>query len=163
MTRWPGNAKDEQTSFGALSRSELMARVRSVGNKTTELKMRGLLKAAGINGWRRHVSIFGKPDFAWPKDRVALFIDGCFWHGHSCGKNINPTKNAELWGQKLAGNRARDRGVTRKLTASGWSVVRIWECWLKQHPERCLKKPTKKLHASDRRGVGAPSTPDSRF
>jgi DNA mismatch endonuclease (patch repair protein) len=95
--------------------------------------------------------VIGKPDFAWPKEHVALFIDGCFWHGHLCGKNINPTTNAELWAQKIAGNRLRDRRVTRKLRSAGWSVVRIWECWLKQNPDRCLERLNKRLRASSGR------------
>ena len=147
MTRWPGNASDEKTSFGTLNRSELMARVRSVGNKTTEGKMRILLRAARIKGWRRHLPITGSPDFAWPKEHVALFIDGCFWHGHLCGKNIHPKTNAELWAQKIAGNRLRDRGVTRKLQTAGWSVVRVWECRLNQDPDRCLEGLNKRLRA----------------
>ena len=135
MSRWPRNAKDEKTSFGSLSRSELMSRVRSTGNKTTEIKMGSLLRAGRIHGWRRHAQIAGKPDFVWRKEHVALFIDGCFWHGHSCGKNISPVKNAELWKHKIAANRERDRKVARKLRSAGWSVVRIWECSLKKRPE----------------------------
>ncbi len=145
MTRWPGNARDEKTSFGALNRSDLMARVRSVGNKTTEMKMRGLLRAAGIKGWRRHLPMIGKPDFVWSKERVALFIHGCFWHGHSCGKNINPGTNAGLWARKIAGNRARDLRVARKLRSNGWSIVTIWECGLRRRPAQCVNRLREKL------------------
>ena len=152
MTRWPGNAKDEKTSFGTLNRSELMARVRSTGNKTTEVKMRGLLRAARIKGWRRHLPMIGKPDFAWPKEHVVLFIDGCFWHGHLCGKNINPRTNAESWAKKITGNRLRDRVVNSQLRSAGWSVVRIWECCLTRNPEDCLEKLTQRLRASNGRG-----------
>jgi DNA mismatch endonuclease (patch repair protein) len=149
MTRWPGNAQVEKTSFGGLDRSRLMSRVRSFGNKTTEKRMVTLLRRAGLSGWRRHLRIAGRPDFAWPNQRVAVFVDGCFWHGHDCGKNITPRTNAKAWAEKIAGNRARDRRVTRELRATGWAVVRIWECRLKQRPQRCMASLASKLALAD--------------
>ena len=140
MTRWPGNASAEKTTFGVLSRSELMVRVRSFGNKSTEGKMVELLRAARITGRRRHLSIAGKPDFSWPKERVAVFLHGCFWHGHTCGKNVTPKTNEEFWQRKIRLNRRRDRRVTRQLIAEGWKVLRIWECWLQRKPAACLQK-----------------------
>ena len=89
-----------------------------------------LLRRAKINGWRRHLPLPGKPDFAWPGLRVALFVDGCFWHGCSrCYRQ--PKSNVDFWQRKVAINQRRDRKVSRKLRARGWSVIRVRECSLK--------------------------------
>lgn len=98
----------EASGFGRLSRAELMSRVRSKGNKTTEGRMAALLREGKITGWRRQIKIIGKPDFVWPKLRVALFVDGCFWHGHDCGRNLTPKSNAEHWQRKIEATRLRD-------------------------------------------------------
>ena len=136
--RWPGNAQREKTSFGNLSRSELMARVRRNGNKTTELRMIKMLRESRITGWRRHLQLPGNPDFAWPNEKVALFVDGCFWHGHDCNRNLTPKRNAELWRKKIARTIRRDRQNSRKLRDKGWSVIRVWECKLAKNPTRCV-------------------------
>jgi len=140
MGRWPGQADQEQTTFGGLSRSALMTRIRSTGNVTTELRMATLLRAAHLKGWRRHAILPGKPDFVWAHLKVALFVDGCFWHGHSCKRNLTPKVNAELWQTKIGRNKARDRRVSRALRERGWKVVRVWECQLAKHPERCITR-----------------------
>src|SRR5688500_5461932 len=84
---------NEITSFGRLTRSALMARIRGTGNATTEMKVVRLLRARHITGWRRHAKLPGKPDFVWPRSRVALFVHGCFWHGHDCGRNLTSKSN----------------------------------------------------------------------
>src|SRR5689334_12378985 len=99
MKRHPTN--DAATSFGQLSRAELMSRVRSTGNQTTEGRMVKILRAAHVTGWRRRAKLPGNPDFVWRVGRVALFVDGCFWHGHDCGRNLTPKNNAELWEKKI--------------------------------------------------------------
>jgi DNA mismatch endonuclease (patch repair protein) len=137
---WPGNARKERTTFGALDRSALMARVRSTGNETTELRMARLLRSARVIGWRRHLRLPGKPDFAWPNQRVALFIDGCFWHGHRCGKNITPKTNGALWSFKIATNKKRDSRISQQLRRRGWCVLRVWECSLKNKPTVCISR-----------------------
>ena len=140
MSRWPGNAKNQRTTFGGLSRAQLMSRVRSRGNETTEKRLASLLRRAGLIGWRRHRSLPGRPDFVWPRLRVAVFVDGCFWHGHDCGKNISPKTNSDAWQTKIRGNKARDRRVTRLLRDRGWLVLRIWECRLSRQPTRCIRR-----------------------
>lgn len=122
------------TTFGSLTRSELMARVRSRGNATTEIRMKELLRHHCVSGWRRHLALPGKPDFAWPQYKIAVFVDGCFWHGHDCGRNLTPKANAEFWRAKVDRNRKRDRLVSRQLRSSGWKVLRIWECVLRKRP-----------------------------
>lgn len=108
-------------------RSRNMAAIRSVGNNTTELRLAAALRFFGLSGWRRHLPLPGKPDFAWRKERVAVFVDGCFWHG--CPRCYRaPRHNAEFWKAKVEGNRRRDRRADRQLRAMGWKVIRIWEC-----------------------------------
>ena len=138
--RWSGDATKQATTFGGLTRSMLMARIRSSGNATTELSLAALLRVHRLAGWRRQWPIAGKPDFAWPARRLAVFVDGCFWHGHDCGRNLSPHTNARAWRAKIAGNQARDRRTVRCLREKGWRVVRIWECALKKNPLRCVRQ-----------------------
>lgn len=103
-----------------------MSRVRSSGNKSTEHALIKVMRREGITGWRRKYPLIGKPDFVFRKDRVAVFVDGCFWHGHPTRCRL-PATNREYWKKKIERNRARDREVTETLGQKGWQVVRIWE------------------------------------
>lgn len=117
-------------------RSKIMAAVRTSGG-TTERKMEKLLRLRGIRGYRKQWPVAGKPDFAWPNAKVALFVDGCFWHG--CPRCDRPSKsNKSFWKPKIASNRRRDRRVSRKLRKAGWSVLRVWECRISE--ERSLSR-----------------------
>lgn len=108
------------------TRSHNMSRIRSSNNKTTELRMIEILRGSRIAGWRRHAALPGKPDFIFAAGRVAVFVDGCFWHG--CPRCYQrPRSNAYYWEQKIAANRARDRRVRRSLRAAGWIVISFWE------------------------------------
>lgn len=108
------------------TRSRIMRAVRSEGNASTEIAMARLLRKHGLSGWRRHVRMIGHPDFTWKRRRVALFVDGCFWHG--CPACYSPPRsNEEFWAQKVARNRKHDRAVTKYLKGEGWTVVRVWE------------------------------------
>ncbi|MBU0514050.1 MAG: very short patch repair endonuclease [Proteobacteria bacterium] len=127
-----------------------MSRVRSRGNETTEGKLRSMLQEVGLVGWKCHADLPGKPDFVWPKHKVTVFVDGCFWHGHECGKNIKPKANAELWQAKIENNKRRDRRVVRQLRGMGWGVIRIWECELTKNPEGCITR-IKRLLARKKR------------
>lgn len=147
MSRWPGDAQEEHTTFGGLSRSDLMARVRSAGNETTETRLSSLLRRTRLAGWRRHMSLPGRPDFAWPSSKVAVFVDGCFWHGHDCGRNVTPKTNAKAWREKIARNRVRDRRVVRLLRRQGWATLRIWECQLARNANQCLRRIRRALDA----------------
>lgn len=107
-------------------RSYAMSRVRSRGNKSTELRLARLLRERCISGWRRHESLPGRPDFAFRRERVAIFVDGCFWH--RCPRCFRmPSTNIDYWEAKTARNVERDRRTTRELKQGGWVVVRIWE------------------------------------
>jgi DNA mismatch endonuclease, patch repair protein len=153
MSHWPGNAEKERTSFGGLSRGQLMSRVRSIGNQTTELRLAKLLRRTRLCGWRRQCSLPGRPDFVWRKTMLALFVDGCFWHGHDCGKNITPKTNANEWQKKIRRNRSRDRRITSLLKRQGWTVLRIWECQLAKAPDQCANRIRKALARAARRGA----------
>ena len=100
--------------FTKTKRSEVMSRIRGRGNKDTELALAELMRRARITGWRRNQSMFGKPDFVFPKFKLAVFVDGCFWHG--CPKHeTKPKNNRAFWFRKLSSNKARDALVTRTL------------------------------------------------
>jgi len=112
--------------FTKAKRSEVMSLIRGSGNRNTELRLIGIFKLHGITGWRRRWPLEGKPDFVFNKLKLAVFVDGCFWHGCQLHAT-NPKTNSEFWATKIARNQARDRLVTRTLRNQGWHVVRIWE------------------------------------
>jgi DNA mismatch endonuclease, patch repair protein len=124
-------------------RSRVMSAIRSRGNKETELRFARILRQAGIVGWRRHQRLTGRPDFLFPKARVVLFIDGCFWHG--CPQHgQKPRSNKAYWLPKLIANQTRDRRVSRELRALGWKVVRVWEHELND-VDRLIKRLSRAL------------------
>ena len=111
-------------------RSWLMGKVHSTGNKSTEGKLIELLKQKRLIGWRRKYPIFGKPDVTFPNSKVAIFVDGCFWH--DCPKHGQiPENNREFWIKKINANKKRDKLVNKTIQKKGWKVLRIWECELK--------------------------------
>jgi DNA mismatch endonuclease (patch repair protein) len=124
--------------FTKAQRSLFMARVRGTGNTSTEIRTIQLFRGAGITGWRRGARVFGKPDFVFFRGRVAVFIDGCFWHGCPMCKRI-PSSSTEFWSEKIKRNLKRDRHVSRELRKRGWNVVRARECGLKK-PKRFLNR-----------------------
>jgi DNA mismatch endonuclease (patch repair protein) len=120
-------------------RCEVMSLIRGKGNKETEQTLLALLKRNKITGWRRHLPLPGKPDFAFPKQMVAVFVDGCFWHG--CPKcYTRPKTNRKFWDKKRDDNMARDKRVTRQLRRQGWKVIRIWQHTLQKSPSVCLAR-----------------------
>ncbi|HEV2327505.1 MAG TPA: very short patch repair endonuclease [Verrucomicrobiae bacterium] len=128
--------------FSKPKRSKVMAAIRSKGNKETELRLALILRAHGIKGWRRHRPLPGKPDFVFPTQRLAVFVDGCFWHG--CPKHgRNPDSNQHYWLAKLKRNRMRDKMVNRALRVSGWKVLRLWE-----HDLRSIEHAVKRIESS---------------
>ena len=113
--------------FTKAKRSAVMARIRGSGNAATELRMIALMRAHGIKGWRRNARVFGKPDFVFRAERLAVFVDGCFWHG--CPRHATqPRTRAAYWAAKFSRNKTRDREVERTLRRAGWTVLRVWEC-----------------------------------
>ena len=108
--------------FNNEKRSEIMRKVKSKKNKSTELRLIDIFKQNGITGWKRNYPVKGHPDFVFLKEKVAVFVDGCFWHGHDC-RNTRPAENKD---------------VTAMFEARGWKVLRIWECELKKRNETIL-------------------------
>jgi DNA mismatch endonuclease (patch repair protein) len=176
--------------FSKQKRSEVMSRIRSRGNKNTELALAKLFRQNKIIGWRRHVQIRGRdgplgrprpqriegrhercqirvpavrgrrltprsatgtarrtvptfrvrPDFVFPKIKLAVFVDGCFWHG--CPQHgTQPKGNRAFWKNKFARNKARDVLVNQSLRRANWRVVRLWEHELaKKNEARLLRR-----------------------
>jgi DNA mismatch endonuclease, patch repair protein len=112
--------------FSTRKRSQVMSRIRSRGNKDTELVLAELFRRQRITGWRRNQRIFGKPDFVFPKLKLAVFVDGCFWHRCPI-HGTQPKVNRSFWKKKFACNQARAWLVNRTLRLAGWCVLRIWE------------------------------------
>jgi DNA mismatch endonuclease, patch repair protein len=104
-----------------------MSKVRSVGNRSTELKVRMALVRGGLAGWVLHArDVEGKPDFWFPRQRLAIFVDGCFWHG--CPKCLRmPSQNRRYWASKIAGNVLRANVIRRSLRRRGVAVLCFWE------------------------------------
>lgn len=113
-------------------RSRIMAKVRSRGNRSTEAKLRASLVGAGVTGWRLHArDVPGTPDFAFDDARVAVFVDGCFWHG--CPRCYRrPASSQAYWDEKVKRNMARDRRNRAALRRAGWIAVPVWEHSLKE-------------------------------
>lgn len=125
-------------------RHAMMSAVRSKNNKSTEITFASLLRKNKITGWRRHYPITGTPDFVFPKEKIAVFIDGCFWH--RCPKCYRrPKSNRKYWDQKVEDNWKRDTNTRRKLRNDGWCVIRIWEHELKESEGSVAKKIKKVL------------------
>lgn len=111
-------------------RSRIMSAIRSRGNESTEKRLIKIMRWHKISGWRRNWALLGKPDFVFPKYRLAIFVDGCFWHG--CPRcYIEPINNSEYWREKIRRNALRDRKNMRLLRTKGWHAMRLWEHALK--------------------------------
>lgn len=124
------------------TRSFIMRQVKSSKNKSTEEKLAAIMRELGVIGWRRNSKKFGKPDFIFPRLKIALFVDGCFWHGHFC-KSL-PITNRDYWVKKIERNKQRDKLVNKTLKYNQWKVIRIWECDFQQR-NKLIKKLTRNL------------------
>jgi DNA mismatch endonuclease, patch repair protein len=111
------------------ARSKLMSRVRGT-NTAPEMTVRRALHAVGYRFRLHRRDLAGKPDIVMSRYRTAVFVHGCFWHGHSCKRRQMPQTNEEFWRQKISRNRERDDAATESLRQSGWRVMTIWQCEL---------------------------------
>jgi DNA mismatch endonuclease Vsr len=127
-----------------------MRAIRSEHPGTTERRLRAVMVSAGLRGWTMHAKdMTGTPDFYFKRESVAVFVDGCFWHGcPKCGHT--PKANRPYWSKKLVRNKQRDSQVRRKLSSSGIKVLRIWECQLRDEPRSCLRKLSMLLERAPR-------------
>ena len=137
-------------------RSALMAKVRGRGNLTTEQALAKVFRAEGWSGWRRQRTIGGRvaagtrfrvrPDFVFAARRLAVFVDGCFWHG--CPRHgTRPQANAAFWRGRFRRNQSRDRRDTRRLRRAGWRVLRLWEHELKPKAQAALLAKLRRVFA----------------
>jgi DNA mismatch endonuclease (patch repair protein) len=133
----------------------MMAAVRGK-NTTPERTVRAALFAAGYRYRLHRRDLPGAPDIILPRFRTAIFVHGCFWHGHTCPRGRRPTSNTEFWNQKLDGNIKRDLQTQTALREAGWRVEVLWQCSLAASCERLLAQ----LDAMRRCG---PSRPDSEL
>lgn len=125
-------------------RSALMKRVRT-RDTAPELSLRRTLWAIGVRGWRLHPKrVSGKPDLAWIGRRIAVFVDGAFWHGHP---DYYWGQSGVFWDAKIERNQARDRHVNDELAAAGWTVIRIWDFEVERDPEACARRVADALRA----------------
>lgn len=127
----------------------MMAAVRGRDTKP-EVAVRRALHAAGYRFRLHRRDLPGRPDIVLPCHRLAVFVHGCFWHGHDCRRGRRPSSNTGFWHAKLARNVERDRAAVEALTAAGWTVETVWECSLEAGVERVL--------ARLRRAPAAPGT-----
>lgn len=131
--------------FTKQKRSDIMSKVHNKGNKTTEMRLIQIFRKHKIIGWSRNYNVKGHPDFVFRSKKLAIFVDGCFWHGHNC-RNVNPVSNNEYWSKKREKNIKHDHEVTLYFLKRGWTVLRIWECELKKkNEERVVSKICEKL------------------
>lgn len=120
-------------SLSPEQRSERMSRVRGKGNRSTEGRVETVLISQDIGGWVKHPKeVPGHPDFYFPEHRLALFVDGCFWHACPKCRRRMPSTRADFWRDKIEGNRRRDNRVRRQLWSQGYHVMRVWEHDLKR-------------------------------
>jgi DNA mismatch endonuclease (patch repair protein) len=129
------------------TRSRVMSRIRSKNTKP-ELALRRGLWAAGVRGWRVHAKrLPGKPDLAFGRRKLAVFVDGCFWHGHP--DFFTPGKSGPYWDAKIERTKERDRLANDALAAEGWAVLRFWDFEIEDNLARCLTTVITVLADSD--------------
>jgi DNA mismatch endonuclease, patch repair protein len=116
--------------FSIQQRSRIMSKIRSSRNESTEVRLIGIMRRNRITGWRRNICLPGKPDFVFSQRRVAVFVDGDFWHGNPRVFRM-PMTNRAYWRAKITGNKKRDRHVSKSLRRNGWFVIRLWESQLR--------------------------------
>lgn len=140
-------------------RSRIMAKVKGQGNKSTELKLIKFFKEYNIKGWRRKYPLTGNPDFVLSKCRLAIFVDGCFWHG--CKNHCRiPESNRQYWVSKIDKNIKRDKKINKELKENQWMIIRIWEHELKKdNHKKKLQKIKKKVQQNS--GVNPSAMCDS--
>ena len=126
-------------------RSRIMSSIRGKRNKTTEVALRMALVRAGLSGWKLHPpELPGRPDFYFASKQVAVFVDGCFWHGcPRCGHV--PKTNTPFWRSKIHRNRQRDARTRSQLRNRGITVVRFWEHELRDQLSACLARLSRQL------------------
>ena len=120
-----------------------MSRIRGKDTKI-EIKMEEILKKTGFK-FEKHPEMYGNPDFAHKRKRIAIFCDGDFWHGYRYDEKKKPSK--KYWREKIENNMRRDRRYSRRLRREGWSVLRLWEHDIEKNPDKCRRKILAKIRS----------------
>ena len=127
--------------FDKQTRSAIMSKIKGK-NTSLEVNFRKLLWKDGLRGYRLHCKLPGKPDVVFTKKKVAVFIDGCFWH--KCPKCYKePKSRKKYWLPKITNNAMRDRKNIQMLKKEGFRVIRLWEHEIKKNPEKCIERVNK--------------------
>lgn len=149
----PSGRRERRDPLSESDRRALMRRVRT-RDTAPELRLRKALWAAGVRGWRLHTrGIPGRPDMSWTALKLAVFVDGAFWHGHP---NAYHGQSGPFWDTKIAANRARDAETNRRLAQAGWTVLRFWDFEVDRETDRCvesIKKTVERLRSENTRSV----------
>ena len=128
-------------------------------NTKPELLVRQRLRAAGLTGYRLEWKVPGKPDIAFPGRKIAIFVNGCFWHRCPKCNPSQPKRNVEFWEAKFRRNVERDRAAVAALTQMGWTPITIWECELKKDRiDATMAKVIEQVRAQNRSARNEPST-----
>jgi len=123
--------------FDKRTRSAIMSKIK--GKDTSlEVNFRKLLWKRGLKGYRTHYALPGKPDIAFVSRKIAIFLDGDFWHGYNW-KELGKDPPKGYWRRKLQKNIESDKKHNRQLRKNGWAVIRLWEHEIKKSPEECIK------------------------
>ena len=113
-----------------------MSRIHS-RDTSIEVAVRRHLYSLGYR-YRLHSDLPGRPDLVFPRYRIAVFVNGCFWHMHGCRLSVIPSTHRDFWIRKLKGNRERDSADIKRLTETGWTAVTVWECEIEENIEKAL-------------------------
>jgi DNA mismatch endonuclease, patch repair protein len=132
-----------------IPKSEVTSRVMSANkgeNTSPEMRLRRSLRANGLSNFRHHLNtIPGRPDVVFPREKLAIFVHGCFWHRcPHCHPSV-PKTHVEFWAAKFAANKSRDQRKARDLQHLGWSVLTIWECQLKKNASGAANRVSRRL------------------
>lgn len=141
-----------------MNKSQQMSRVRS-RNTAAELYVRQLLSKHGVRYRLHRADLPGRPDLYVPRLKLAVFVNGCFWHGHNCSRGRRPKTNRVFWEQKIARNAARDRRVMELLLELGVESLVLWTCELGAVPETCRllgRRYRRRGRFNDHRGAARP-------
>lgn len=120
-----------------------MSKIRSKDTKP-ERRVRRYLHSNGYR-YRVHSNLPGKPDMVFTKQKVIVFIHGCFWHQHGCSMSYTPKTNQKFWKNKLDANVKRDQAVSKRLESDGWQIVTLWECEIYKNVDATVEKVTNVL------------------
>lgn len=124
--------------FSQTKRSDIMSKIAGKNTKP-EILVRKFLFSNGLRYRINVKKLPGKPDIALPKFKTVIFINGCFWHGHSCKKGQLPTSNIDFWKEKISSNKIRDDRNVTLLAKLGWKVIIIWQCEISNIKSRKAK------------------------